>query len=66
MDGWKCPGFIPVTPEIQCPMRETCWRFKAPDTPGWQAYMHAPLYQLSGGGGWKCDEYWKVDRDTPA
>jgi hypothetical protein len=55
----KCHGSMPAPGKaIICPMRETCWRWTAP-AGGRQSYMHAPLYQLSGGGEWKCDEYWK-------
>ncbi len=42
-----------------CPMRESCLRYNVPKGEGW--FVDAPLYQL-GGGEWKCDEYWKVER----
>lgn len=50
----KCPG---ETAEAVCPYRETCRRFTAPSG----ELMPAPLYQLSEGGEWKCDEYWRVE-----
>jgi hypothetical protein len=56
-EGHHLPGTSGPIPLV-CPMRETCWRFKA-QASGWQSYMHAPLYHLSDGE-WKCDEYWKV------
>ncbi len=38
-----------------CPMRDGCQRFNVPRGNG-QWFLDAPLYQLSGGGEWKCDE----------
>lgn len=59
-DITKCPGFTPE--EVDCPMRDTCWRYTAPSS-NWQSFMHAPLYRLSDDGQWKCDEYWKVTNE---
>lgn len=58
----KCTGILTEDMDVTCPMRETCWRYKAPSS-SWQSYMHAPLYQLSPGTEWKCDEYWRADAD---
>jgi hypothetical protein len=53
----KCPGSLN---DKQCPMRETCLRYREPAFAGHTSFPQAPMYQLSKGGRWKCDEYWKV------
>lgn len=41
-----------------CPKRETCYRYTAPSSDFWQAYMIAPLVLWRGG--FICNEYWNV------
>jgi len=55
-DIQKCTGTIP---EATCPMRMTCRRYLAMPHPK-QEWGPTPMYQLSDGGEWKCDEYWRV------
>lgn len=37
--GWRPAGF---GEELQCPLRDTCWRYAAPAS-NYQAYIHAPF-----------------------
>ena len=53
----KCNGALDYQ---ACPMRSTCWRYRAERGMVQSWFNQAPMYQLSEGGEWKCDEYWKV------
>ncbi len=37
-------------------MRETCYRYLAMSSRRQEWFLYPPLYQLSDGGEWKCDE----------
>lgn len=39
-----------------CPIKETCWRYLAPDG-HWQSYMNYEYNKEKN----KCDGYWKVE-----
>lgn len=40
-----------------CPMKETCYRFKAEPDPLWQSWMFPPLKPDGS-----CDQYTKLDK----
>lgn len=40
-----------------CPLKETCYRFTAKATPGWQSYFSEPPVKDG-----QCTEYWKVEK----
>jgi len=46
----KCTG-------VGCPLKETCWRYKAPANEFWQSYLTEVPYNHNVNA---CEEYWKM------
>jgi hypothetical protein len=44
---------------LRCPLKDTCYRFKAKANPEWQSYFERPPYDKKTG---KCELYWKVEK----
>ena len=57
-DIQKCPGALD---RQVCSMRSTCRRYRAERGQVQAMFSQAPMYQLSEGGEWKCDEYWRAE-----
>jgi hypothetical protein len=47
----KCKG-------TNCPLKETCYRFRAPSNDYWQAWFSEVPYNNESKN---CDEYWKME-----
>ena len=43
----------------ECPLRDKCWRFTAPDSPYRQAYADFE-FKVNEKGEVKCDYFWKI------
>jgi hypothetical protein len=56
---------ITMCPGGECPLKETCYRFKA-NPSSWQSFFHEPPYKIeyySEGKNISCEYYWKYKQE---
>jgi len=51
---------ITMCPGDNCPMKETCYRYKATPSEYWQSYFTKPPFEMVEGK-IECKHYWEIN-----